>query len=216
MLEILNSYQEAYVTAINVTLKMCIIAWSAGILLGFMLSFPAMKFPLFRKVLSLVSLIFAAIPVLVLLLWIHYPLQIILNVTIEPFWTSAFVLAIINIFAVTKSFLSSYDRIPKDYIEIAHLSGLDDWRIMQKILLPILGRMSLPLLLANQVNILHLSLFAGLISVNELYKTSLRIISIEHSPVEVFSILALIFIIVSLPLYATSSFLEKKNDGWIQ
>jgi ABC-type amino acid transport system permease subunit len=119
-------------------------------------------------------------------------------------------LSILNIIAVSEIVQSGITNLPKQYIEVAKVNGLNQKDTFFKIQFPLINRHILPSLLITQVNMLHLSLFASLISVEEIFRISQRIISIEYKPVEIYTALGIFFLIVSLPINGLAIYLKHR------
>jgi len=67
-------------------------------------------------------------------------------------------------------------------------------------MIPLALRAALPGYLVSQVAVLHMTLFASLISVDELFRVTQRINALEYNAVGVFSLLALFYFVLSFPL----------------
>jgi len=137
-------------------------------------------------------------------------LQYLLKVVIDPFNTSLFTLSVISIILLANGILEAKRRFPRQYYEVALTHGVRKRDYFIFIEIPLIIRQALPSILIVLVNVLHMTLFAGLISVDEMFRTALRINSIEYKPVEVFTILALFFILLSTPLLLLSILLRRK------
>jgi polar amino acid transport system permease protein len=106
--------------------------------------------------------------------------------------------------------------VPHEYIEVAVVCGVPTSRIYWQIKIPLAFRYALGPLTSSQVNVLHLSIFGSLISVDEIFRVSQRINSVAYKPVEVYTGLAVFFVIVCLPLNLLASRLRKRftDRGW--
>ena len=51
-----------------------------------------------------------------------------------------------------------------------------------------------------QVAMMHATIFASLINVDEIFRQIQRVNAIEYKPIELYSILAVIFLCISIPL----------------
>lgn len=100
-------------------------------------------------------------------------------------------------------------RLPAQYITAGRVSGMNTYEIVRYVQLPILFRQLLPTLMILQVGILHMSLFASLISVEEIFRVAQRINSIIYRPIEIYTALALFFLGVCLPINLLAAWLKK-------
>jgi len=149
------------------------------------------------------------IPTLVFLFWFHYPLQGILGLVIDPFWTTAFVLGAINTVNVSSTISSELKLLPKIYREAALTLGLSLKEAILHIELPLLVRRATPQILFSQASMLEYTLFGSLISVPELFRTAQSINAIVYKPVEIYSLLMLFFLMILAPLHLTASWFKK-------
>lgn len=209
--EILVEYRTAFWGGLLVTLRLCLIIWASGLVLGGILGVIGSKWRIVVGIPSrITSFILSGIPILVFLFWLHYPLQSILNVVIEPFYTAAATLSIINIFIVAELVRNVLVEFPEQYILAARVSGLSSQQTLRYIQFPIVIRQILPSLLLTQVTMLQNTIFASLISVEEIFRVAQRINSRIYRPVEIYTALGIFFLIVCLPLNGVAMWLKVK------
>lgn len=211
VIDIVWEFRYAYLSGLLVTLKLCGIAWLGGLLGGGLIALSAEWWP--RSIgwpALLLSRTTEAIPILVLLFWLHYPTQAALGVVIDPFYTTAGLLTVLNTLAVFGVLRHAIGGVPTEMIEVARVCGVRRARIFWKIQFPIALRAALGSLTSSQVQMLQLSIFGGLISVEELFRVSLRINAQIYRPVEVFTGLAVFFLAVCLPLNLFAKHLETR------
>jgi len=211
VLDILINYHLAFLQGLRVTLELCLVIWTSGIVLGVILGVTSANHPhSWGHFTRGMSFGFSAIPTLVVLFWLHYPAQAVFNVVIDPFYTAALTLSLVNIFAVGELVRQAVVDFPKQYIIAGQVCGLDTQDIVMKIQLPILFRQLLPGLMVLQVGMLHATLFASLISVEEIFRVSQRINSTIYRPVEIYTALACFFLAVCLPINLLAAYLKKR------
>jgi ABC-type amino acid transport system permease subunit len=211
VLDILINYHIAFLQGLRVTLELCAVIWTSGIVLGVLLGVTSAHFPQsWGHFTHAMSFAFSAIPTLVVLFWLHYPAQAVFNVVIDPFYTASLTLSLVNIFAVGEVVRQAVSDFPKQYIIAGRVCGLGQRDLITKIQLPILFRQLLPSLMVLQVGMLHATLFASLISVEEIFRVSQRINSTIYRPVEIYTALAFFFLLVCLPINLTAAYLKKR------
>jgi His/Glu/Gln/Arg/opine family amino acid ABC transporter permease subunit len=208
-IEIVIAYRHEFLHGLTVTVQLCAIIWSVGIFAGVLLGAAGARWKLVVGAPSrFISFALSGIPVLVLLFWMYYPLQYLLGVDINPFPTAAATLCIINTFLVADQVRGVLNDFPLQYILAARACGLDERRTLWAIQLPIIFRQVIPNLLFIQVGMLQATLFASLISVNEIFREAQRINALVYRPVEIYSALALFFLAVCLPLHGLAQWLK--------
>lgn len=185
--DIIITYKEGLLKATLVTFQLCLVIWGTGIVIGSVIGAAGSKWHVGIGIPSRVaSFLLSSVPVLVFLFWMHYPMQALLNVVIDPFITSAATLSIINIFAIADIVRGVLRDFPSQYITAARVCGLSSRQTLLKIQLPLILRQIIPGLLILQVTMLQATLFASLISVNELFRVAQQINAAIYRPVEIY------------------------------
>ncbi|MDD2326537.1 MAG: ABC transporter permease subunit [Alphaproteobacteria bacterium] len=210
VLDILITYHIAFLQGLAVTLQLCAVIWSVGIAGGIALGIAGAQSKGWGRVVQWTSFGFSAIPALVILFWLHYPAQAVFNVVIDPFYTAAFTLALVNLFGVGEVVRQAVSDFPAQYLTAGRVCGMTTRQIVRHVQLPILFRQLLPSILILQVGMLHASLFASLISVEEIFRVAQRINSIIYRPIEIYTALALFFLAVCLPINLFAAWLKKR------
>ena len=144
------------------------------------------------------------------LFWLHYPVQAIFQVVIDPFYTAAFTFTVVNIFGVADLVRGALTDFPSQYLTAAQVCGLPPRKTVIRIQLPILLRQILPGLLMLQVTMLHVTLFASLISVEEIFRVAQRINAQIYKPVEIYTALGLFFLMVCVPVNGLALWIKNK------
>lgn len=211
VINIIVQYREGLMSGLLVTLELSLIVWASGIVIGSLLGALSAEYPSeIGKPSRIASFILSGVPILVLLFWLHYPLQEILGVVVNPFITAAFALSLVNIFSVAEIVRTALVEFPEQYIVAGKVCGLKKREIFKKIQFPIIFRQIIPNILTTQVVMLQLTLFASLISVEEIFRVAQRINASIYKPVEIYTALAIFFLIICLPLNGLAMFLKKK------
>lgn len=201
MFQIITQYWPALAAGLAVTLALAGAAWVAGFTLGLPLGLLASREPrIFGKALKICGFVFSALPALAVLFWMHYPAQKILGIVVDPAITTGIFLSVLNIILVANITYTSVLELPPELGITCRLASLSEKQSFYKVLLPTALRTASPAYLTTQLMILHMTLFGSLISVEELFRVSQRINALEYKPVEIYTIMAIIFAIVCLPL----------------
>jgi His/Glu/Gln/Arg/opine family amino acid ABC transporter permease subunit len=211
MFQVLIQYHYLLLQGFLTTLKLlgCIIL--IGIPFGILLGVIGGRYNSeIGKVIKASRFITKVIPVLVFLFWLHYPLQSLLGIVVDPFWTTIIALGIINMIATAHIVTIELELLPKSYREAGITLGMSKNQVVKYIELPLLIRRTLPQLLLNQASMLEYTLFASLISVPELFRTAQTINAMIYKPVEIYSLLVLFFLAILAPIHLLISWLQKK------
>ncbi len=211
VLNILITYHMAFLQGLRVTMELCLVIWTTGIIFGITLGVVGANAPhSWGRFTRAMSFAFSAIPTLVVLFWLHYPAQAVFNVVIDPFYTASLTLSLVNIFGVGEMVRQAVRDFPRQYIIAGRVCGLSSRDLVTHIQLPILFRQLIPGLMVQQVGMLHATLFASLISVEEIFRVSQRINSTIYRPVEIYTALAFFFLAVCLPINLAAAYLKRR------
>jgi polar amino acid transport system permease protein len=209
--EILWKYRQGFTLGLLVSVKLVVCVWSIGIPCGILLGVAAARLQkTVGIIVGAVGAIMTSIPIIVLLFWLHYPLQAALKIVINPFYTSVAALSVVNLFGVAAIVRSALLDFPSQYVMSARVCGLRKRVVVARIVLPLLVRQLLPGLLLLQVTMLQATLFASLISVDEVFRVAQRVNSIEYRPIQIYTALAILFVCVCLPLNVLAHWLGKR------
>ena len=207
--QIIQQYSDAMLGGLWVTLKLSLIIWISGIFLGSALGAVGASFRNSIGAISKVfSILLAGIPALVFLFWMHYPFQNLFNIVVDPFFTAALTLSVINIFMVADLVRGAINDFPSQYLDAAKVCGISNTDTILKIQLPLLLRQIIPGLLIIQITIFQMTIFASLISVDEIFRVAQRINARIYRPIEIYSMLAVFFLAVCVPLHLLAFWLR--------
>ncbi len=211
MIQVLIQYHHLLLQGFLTTLKLlgCIVL--IGVPLGTLLGVMGGRFNSeLGRLIKGARFVTKVIPVLVFLFWLHYPLQGILNIVIDPFWTTIFALGLINTIAVAAIISGELQLIPKSYRDAGITLGMSKRQIVKFIELPLLMRRTMPQILLIQAAMLEYTLFASLISVPELFRVSQTINAMIYQPVAIYSLLVIFFFIILVPVHILVIKMQKK------
>lgn len=199
--EVLLQYRRAFTDGALVTLELFSLSLILGTAIGGVLCIAARKLPsVLRPALDLATFCITAIPALIILFWFHFPMQAIFNVVLPPFLTALATLIVLNAFAVYRMLQEALDDFPRQYVQAALVCGMSRHAIVKSIQTPILTRLVLPRWIDQQVVILQSTVFASLISVEEIFRTAQRVNSQVYHPVAIYTAMGLVFLITTGPL----------------
>ncbi len=209
--QIFITYKEGFLQGLGVTLKLCLLVWILGILIGTIFGVLSVKYKKsFGLVSRCVSLLISSVPILVLLYWLYYPIQQEFQIDIPPFEIAVFAFSFVNIFLVSDLVKNAIKDLPNQYILAAKVSGLDHKTILTKIQIPLIFKQLLGPVLLVQITMLHNSIFASLINVDEIFRQIQRINALVYKPIELYTALAMFFILITLPMTLIAYYLKKK------
>ena len=210
MLDIILRYSPGLVAGIRTTLELWFIIALAGLVIGTFVGWDAARSGCLGWIEVIGRWLVSVVPALVLIMWIYYPFQALLRVEIPPFWSCALALGILNASSVAVAIRSSWNSIPIEIRLLGPMYGATRKTTFFLVEAPILLRLSLPALLTIQIAMLHATLLGSFIGVDEILKVTGRINAIEYQPIELYTILAAIFVLLCIPLTIVAGWLARK------
>lgn len=188
--------------AFLITLELSFLGILFGTILGITLGFLTIsRSNALRYFAKSFTEIFLSIPLLVLIIWIYFTLPYINN----SFSLSGFNASLIAISFSLSAFVSEIIRtgirsIPKGEIEVALTCGMKKKQIVWFIIIPQVIKQIWPALMGQYITTYKFSTLASIVAVNELLHTGSLIISQTYRPLEIYTTIAVLFIITILPL----------------
>lgn len=202
-------FVQGAATTLWLTFLVVIFGTILGILVGLMRRSEAPFVPLFAK---LYIELFRALPILVLLIWLYYVSPILIGVQFSPFYTALVALSVNLSAFVAETVRAAIESIPKHQFESGITLGLSPAQIMIFIILPQAVKNMLPNLLGLYVNQLKNSSLASVIAVNEILHRSNSIISNTYRPLEIYTAVAVTYLIIIIPFSLLASWVERRID----
>jgi polar amino acid transport system permease protein len=193
-----------------VTVSLFAIAWIIGFPVSLLITILVFLNPGFRHYVKIFSIFFAITPLLAVLFWFHYPAQTLLGIVVNPFQTSVFVLTLFVIANATDILIVNMLDINQRYVDAIKVLGVSWKHYLRKALLPVTVYSAIPRLLNLAVMTVHATMFTSLIGVEELFRVIQRLNSQFLKPVELFSIMAIGYILICLPLYALAVYMKQR------
>lgn len=124
MINVLIEYQYLFLQGFLTTIKLLLLIMVIGVPLGVLLGVLGGRYSRFISFgVSSLKFLTKIVPVLVLLFWLHFPLQAILGIVVDPFWTTVIALSFVNMVAVAFIVQSELKLLPTSYKE----AGGDAW-----------------------------------------------------------------------------------------
>lgn len=209
--EIFSTYKEGFLQGLGVTLRLCLMIWIIGIVIGTVFGILSAKYnKSFGLITKIISTFISGVPVIVLLYWLYYPMQQQLQIDIPAFNIAVFAFSFVNVFMVADLVKNAIKDLPNQYLLAAKVSGLSERTILQKIQIPLIFKQLLGPVLLVQISMLHNSIFASLINVDEIFRQIQRINAMVYKPIELYTALAMFFIIITVPLTLIAYYLKRK------
>lgn len=191
---------------ILLSLTALIISVPAGLLVGLCgLSSNRFVLGFYRVYVELIR----SIPLLVLILWVYYGLPD-MDIRISLFWSGVIALAIGESAFQAEIFRGGIQSIPRGQVEAAKAISLNYTDTMRYVILPQAIRRILPALGNQFIYVVKMSALVSIIGAPELTRKANELIVTEYRALEIYTILALEYLVLVLILSAGVRWLERK------
>ncbi len=183
---------------------------AAGMILGLWLSFGLIsRNRLIRRASVVYRSVWRGTPILVQLLIVFYLLPTIgLDV---PSIAAALIALTMNTAAFqAEIFRGGLLSIPSGQAEAARMLGIGILAVKVRILIPQMMRLVLPALVNETISILKNSSLISVIAVTELMRTGQHVVSVTYRPLEVYTIVAVMYLAMNLVLARAGAYFERR------
>ena len=149
------------------------------------------------------------LPILVILIWLYFVLPIA-GIKLSGF-VAAFIGLSLSLGAfASEAIRSGIESIPRGQLDSAIALGYSKRQAMFKVILPQTFKQILPNLMGLYIHQIKNTALASMIAVNELLHIGNIIISSSYRPLEVYTAIAMIYLIIIVPLVIVSHYIEKR------
>jgi polar amino acid transport system permease protein len=205
-------YKEAFFNGLLVTLGLTALVCIFGTILGLFLALGRLARSGVVKALSIAYIeVFLALPLLVLLLWMYHALTFVSPVLRLSGFQAALLAMTLNLAPfIAETIRAGIESIPRGQGEAALSVGMSYSQMLRRIILPQAIRRVTPPLLTQYITMLKLSPLASFIAVAELLKSANDVILTTYRPMEIYTAVAVIYLIIILPLTLGTRLLERR------
>ncbi|MFC2082585.1 amino acid ABC transporter permease [Candidatus Bipolaricaulota bacterium] len=192
------------------TTLVTVYAFVIALVLGLLLALVKMaKNPLARGLATVYVEFFRNLPALVLLFWIFYALPVF-GLKLSAITSVSLALGLNVSGYMAEAFRTGLQSVNKDEIDAGLSLGMGRVKLLQKIIVPQAARVSLPLIITLFASLLRWSSLVAAVGVSDLAYRARIVSSTHYIPVEVYTGIALFYLVVSSLVSFGSSRIEKR------
>jgi polar amino acid transport system permease protein len=198
-------------SGLAVTLQLTAICAVIGLVGGFVVCLMAMSriLPL-RWIAVFFIELFRCTPALVQIIWIFYCVPIFFGIFIDPFTMAVLALGM-NITAFNaEAYRAAIQAIPSSHYDACTALGLSSLKRTVYVILPQAVLLAIPVLLTNTIGLLQQTALVAIVAIGDLMYQGKSLATQTYRPIEIYSTVAFIYFIVSLPLSQVVGFCEKR------
>lgn len=198
---------------LKVTLQLALVSNIVGLVLGFGLCLLTLSRWFFlRWPAQLFIEFFRCTPVLLQIVWFFYCVPMLFDVFIDPITMGVLALGL-NLTAFNaEAYRAGVQAVPHEHLDASVALGLRPWQRTLYVILPQALRSAVPVLMTNGISILQQSALVAIVAVGDLMYVGKSIATEAYRPLETYSLIALIYFALSLPIAQFVQWLERRQD----
>ena len=206
-------HPELWFKALSVTLGYAVATTALGLLLGVICGMLLLsRYWIFRAPVSGFVQVFRCTPLLIQIIWFYYALPVAVSLTI-PAWLAAgmgltFYMAAFS----AEIFRAGIMSIDRGQWHAARAIGMMSWQVMSRIVLPQATRRMMPPFVNQSVLQLKNTSLLSIVAVPDLMYTAQVFVSDTFRPLEIYTTLGIIYLIILYPMQKLAKMLERRDD----
>ncbi|WP_105132095.1 amino acid ABC transporter permease [Burkholderia sp. BE12] len=207
----------ALLDGLKVTVVLAVAANAMGLVLGFVLCLLAMsRWAAVRWPARLFIEFFRCTPALLQIIWFFYCIPMMVDVFIDPIAMGVLALGL-NLTAFNaEAYRAGVQAVPKEHLDAAVALGLRPWQRTIFVVLPQALRSAMPVLLTNGIGSLQQSALVAIVAVADLMYVAKSLATEAYRPLETYSVVALVYFALSLPIAKLVHVVERRQDAAVQ
>ncbi|WP_409519011.1 amino acid ABC transporter permease [Rhizobium etli] len=206
---ILLRFENALLLGLWMTIKLTIICVVLGCSLGFLVGLArTSRNIVLRAVAGVYVEFFRGTPVLIQLFWIFFCLPLILGVELSNLTSGVIALTLYMGAITSETFRASLKSIGREQLDACVALGLPQRVQVVNVVLPQAVLRAIPTLLSNCVSLFKESALVSAVGMADLMFVGQNISNNTARPVEVLTVVALIYFVIAFPLTRAVSLVE--------
>lgn len=207
---LLGQHWDAFLAGAVFSVTLSFTAIVCGVLVGLILAFGLLsENRLIRYASNIYRSIWRGTPLLIQLLIIFYFLPHV-GIELPPLGAACLALSMNTAAFQAEIYRGGLIAIPAGHTEAARMLGMTPFQIRKNILLPQMFRTVLPSLTNEATSLLKNSSLILVIGVTELLRTGQQVVSTTYRPLEVYLIIALTYLVMTVSLGLLGRALERR------
>jgi polar amino acid transport system permease protein len=203
----------ALLDGLRVTIELAVLSNLMGLVLGFLLCLLAMsRLTFVRWPAQLFIEFFRCTPALLQIVWFFYCIPIMVDVFIDPITMGVLALGL-NLTAFNaEAYRAGVQAVPKEHLDACVALGLKPWQRTVYVVLPQALRSAMPVLMTNGIGSLQQSALVAIVAVADLMYVGKSLATEAYRPLETYTVVALIYFALSLPVAKLVHAIERRQD----
>lgn len=208
---VLLRFSDALAYGLLTTLQLTILCIVLGVTLGFLIGLMrSSRSVLVRALAGTFVEFFRGTPVLIQLFWIFFCLPLVLGFELSNFVSATIALTLYMGAITSETFRSSLKAVGSEQMDACVALGLPRRAQIVNVILPQAVLRAVPTLLSNCISLFKESALVSAVGMADLMFVGQNISNNTARPVEVLTVVALIYFAIGFPLTRAVTFIEKK------
>lgn len=209
---VLEGY-ESLINGLGVTLELTLAANLMGITLGFAVALMVMsQARLVRLPTMLFIEFFRCTPAIIQIVWFFYCVPILFDVYLDSVTMGILALGL-NLTAFNaEAYRAAIQSVPREQHDAGIALGLNPFQRTIYIVLPHAVRSSIPVLITNGIGIFQQTALVAIVAIQDLMYQGKALATNTYRPIETFTVVALIYFAVSLPVAQLVQYFERRRE----
>ena len=209
--QLIWDFRQVFWRGVEVTVTLTwwalLIGLGLGLLLGLMRS---SRLAVLRWPAAVYIDIFRATPILVQLVWIYYAMPIVLGLQMGNMVAACVGIGLHAAAYIAEIFRAGIESIDRGQSDAAKSLGMGYGQAMRRIILPQAVRRMVPPFINEFATLMKLTTLGSVIAVNELLHEAENLINNTYRPLEIYTVVAVVFGLMIYPFIWLSQRLEQR------
>jgi His/Glu/Gln/Arg/opine family amino acid ABC transporter permease subunit len=213
LITMLNSFMPLLLQGLRITLVLWLIASAISFILGIVfgvLRSSVLRISYISVILDIITFVLRAIPFYVQLLIAYFVIPSLIHSDISAFTAACMSLGLCSAAYVSQIVRGGINAIPDGQWEAAKVLGYSTLDTVRFIIIPQAFKIILPALVGECDQLLKSTAIVSAIGVLELTGAGRNIIAQEMNPLTIYTVLAVVYVLMSAMLALVSIFVEKR------
>ncbi len=208
---VLARFQNALVLGLWTTIQLTLVCIVLGCALGFLVGLArTSQSAVLRTISGVYVEFFRGTPVLIQLFWIFFCLPLILGVELPNFVSGVIALTLYMGAISSETFRASLKSIGREQLDACVALGLPRRVQVTSVILPQAVLRAIPTLLSNCVSLFKESALVSAVGIADLMFVGQNISNNTAKPVEVLTVVALIYFVIAFPIARAVTLVERR------
>jgi polar amino acid transport system permease protein len=208
---VLARFQNALVLGLWTTIQLTLVCIVLGCALGFLVGLArTSQSTVLRTISGVYVEFFRGTPVLIQLFWIFFCLPLILGVELPNFVSGVIALTLYMGAITSETFRASLKSVGREQLDACVALGLPRRVQVTSVILPQAVLRAIPTLLSNCVSLFKESALVSAVGIADLMFVGQNISNNTAKPVEVLTVVALIYFVIAFPIARAVTLVERR------